>query len=105
MSRKQKLSKFNSQKIIFHFFFFFFELWYTCYIELQILELPPKAHLIASSEMTGIEMFSYGDHIFCIQGHPEFTHDILFHFIDRIITRNLVQVFYVLFCLVLYCFF
>ncbi|XP_027931084.1 gamma-glutamyl peptidase 3-like [Vigna unguiculata] len=57
----------------------------------EILELPPKAHLIASSEMTAIEMFSYGDHIFCIQGHPEFTHDILFHFIDRIITRNLVQ--------------
>ncbi|QCE04766.1 Class I glutamine amidotransferase-like [Vigna unguiculata] len=54
-------------------------------------ELPPKAHLIASSEMTAIEMFNYGDHIFCIQGHPEFTHDILFHFIDRIITRNLVQ--------------
>ena len=89
-----------------NFFFFFFELCYIYrYIMLncmQILELPPKAHLIASSEMTAIEMFSYGDHIFCIQGHPEFTHDILFHFIDRIITRNLVQVFYVLSCLVLF---
>jgi len=48
--------------------------------------------VIAWSEITGVEMFSYGDHIFGIQGHPEFTHDILLHFIDRIITRNLVEV-------------
>ncbi|RDX91055.1 Gamma-glutamyl peptidase 5, partial [Mucuna pruriens] len=56
----------------------------------EIRELPAKAEVIAWSENTGIEMFSYGDHIMGIQGHPEFTHDILFHFIDRIIHRNLV---------------
>ncbi|XP_027339184.1 gamma-glutamyl peptidase 5-like [Abrus precatorius] len=56
----------------------------------EILELPAKAEVIAWSEKTGIEMFSYGDHIMGIQGHPEFTYDILLHFIDRLIQRNLV---------------
>ncbi|KAK7412177.1 hypothetical protein VNO78_03627 [Psophocarpus tetragonolobus] len=63
---------------------------YKCHRD-EILELPPKVELIASSEMTRVEMFSYGDHMFCIQGHPEFTHDILLFFIDRVIQRNLVQ--------------
>lgn len=57
----------------------------------EILELPAKAEVIAWSEKTGVEIFSYGDHILGIQGHPEFTYDILLHFIDRIINRNLVQ--------------
>jgi cellulose synthase/poly-beta-1,6-N-acetylglucosamine synthase-like glycosyltransferase len=37
-------------------------------------------------------MFKYEDHILGIQGHPEFTIDILFHFIDRLTRRNLIQV-------------
>ncbi|TKY71517.1 Glutamine amidotransferase [Spatholobus suberectus] len=57
----------------------------------EILELPAKAEVIAWSEMTGVEIFSYGDHMLGIQGHPEFTYDILLHFIDRIIQRELVQ--------------
>nr|ACU18904.1 unknown [Glycine max] len=63
---------------------------YKCHRD-EILELPPKAEVIAWSEMTGVEMFSYGDHMFGIQGHPEFTYDLLLFFIDRIIQRNLVQ--------------
>jgi GMP synthase-like glutamine amidotransferase len=37
-------------------------------------------------------MFKYEDHILGIQGHPEFTIDILLHFIDRLTRRNLIQV-------------
>ncbi|XP_020220214.1 gamma-glutamyl peptidase 3 [Cajanus cajan] len=57
----------------------------------EILELPPKAEVIAWSEMTGVEIFSYGDHMLGIQGHPEFNHDILFYFTDRLLQGNLLQ--------------
>lgn len=46
---------------------------------------------MAWSNKTGIEMFRYGDHIMGIQGHPEYTKDILVHLIDRLIQRNLIQ--------------
>jgi len=54
--------------------------------------LPAEAEVIGWSEKTGIEMFRYGNHMLGIQGHPEFNIDILFHFIDRITNRNLIQV-------------
>ncbi|XP_027347711.1 gamma-glutamyl peptidase 5-like [Abrus precatorius] len=54
----------------------------------EIRELPAKAEVIAWSDKTGIEMFRYGDHIMGIQGHPEYTKDILLHLIDRLIQRD-----------------
>ncbi|KAL1336173.1 hypothetical protein HN51_030587 [Arachis hypogaea] len=57
----------------------------------EIWELPPKAEVIAWSEKTGIEMFRYGDHIMGIQGHPEYTKDILFHLIDRLTQHNYIH--------------
>jgi len=42
----------------------------------QVLELPPEAKLLASSEKCPNEMYQVpanNPHIFCIQGHPEFT--------------------------------
>ncbi|KAH0972787.1 hypothetical protein GBA52_024943 [Prunus armeniaca] len=51
----------------------------------EVWELPPKAELIAWSEKTGVEMFKYGDHMMGIQGHPEFTKDILLNLIDRFV--------------------
>ena len=53
--------------------------------ELTVLEshgdavnlLPPDAELLASSATTRHEMYTINDHIFAIQGHPEFTVDIL----------------------------
>ncbi|XP_019701596.1 gamma-glutamyl peptidase 5 isoform X2 [Elaeis guineensis] len=57
----------------------------------EVWELPPHAEVIAWSEKTGIEMFRYGDHIMGIQGHPEYTKDILLHLIDRLLQRNLIQ--------------
>ncbi|XP_028779696.1 gamma-glutamyl peptidase 5 [Neltuma alba] len=57
----------------------------------EVRELPAKAEVIAWSEKTGIEMFRYGDHIMGIQGHPEYTKDILIHLIDRLIQRNFIM--------------
>lgn len=59
----------------------------------QVWELHPKAEVLAWSERTGVEMFRYGDHIMGIQGHPEYTKDILLHLIDRLLVRNLIEVY------------
>lgn len=47
---------------------------------------------MAKSEKTGIEMFRYGDYIMGIQGHPEYSKDILLNIVDRLLQRNLIQV-------------
>lgn len=57
----------------------------------EILELPPKVEVMASSDRTGIEMFRYGDHMMGIQGHPEYTKDILLHLIDRLLRRKFIM--------------
>ncbi|XP_034681471.1 gamma-glutamyl peptidase 5-like [Vitis riparia] len=56
----------------------------------EVRELPPKAEIIGRSEKTGIEMFKYGDHMMGIQGHPEYTTDILLHLIDRLLRKDLI---------------
>ncbi|GJP45726.1 hypothetical protein CLOM_g5074 [Closterium sp. NIES-68] len=43
----------------------------------QVLELPPGAVLLGSSPGTPIEMFAMGEHVLCMQGHPEFTKDVV----------------------------
>ena len=40
-------------------------------------ELPPEAELLVSSSTTKHEVYVVGDHIFAIQGHPEFTNSTL----------------------------
>ncbi|CAL5379405.1 unnamed protein product [Camellia sinensis] len=57
----------------------------------EVWELPPKAEVMAWSNKTGIEMFKYGDHIMGIQGHPEYTKDIILHLIDRLLHHNLIM--------------
>ncbi|KAL3621010.1 hypothetical protein CASFOL_035922 [Castilleja foliolosa] len=57
----------------------------------EVLELPPEAEVLAWSNKTGVEMFKYGDHMMGIQGHPEYTKDILLHLIDRLFNRDLIQ--------------
>ncbi|KAL4348554.1 hypothetical protein GQ457_17G003860 [Hibiscus cannabinus] len=57
----------------------------------EVRELPPKAEVIAWSEKTGVEMFRYGDHMMGIQGHPEYTQDILIHLVDRLQQRTLIM--------------
>uniref|UniRef100_A0A0A0K7I2 Glutamine amidotransferase domain-containing protein n=1 Tax=Cucumis sativus TaxID=3659 RepID=A0A0A0K7I2_CUCSA len=57
----------------------------------EVRELPLKAEVIGWSEKTRIEMFKYGDHMMGIQGHPEYTMDILLHLIDRLVQHNLIM--------------
>ncbi|CAA0830998.1 Class I glutamine amidotransferase-like superfamily protein [Striga hermonthica] len=57
----------------------------------EVRELPREVEVLAWSEKTGVEMLVYGEHVVGIQGHPEYTKDILLHLIDRLITRNIIQ--------------
>jgi hypothetical protein len=50
---------------------------------LQVLEMPPGAELLASSERTGIEMYSVGEHALAIQGHPEFFDDVVLDLLNN----------------------
>ncbi|XP_050213189.1 gamma-glutamyl peptidase 5-like [Mercurialis annua] len=58
----------------------------------EVWEVPLGAEVIAFSDKIGVEMFSIGDHILGIQGHPEYTKDILFNLIDRLLTNNSIQI-------------
>ncbi|XP_072957394.1 gamma-glutamyl peptidase 3-like [Typha angustifolia] len=57
----------------------------------EVWELPPLAEVMAKSDRTGIEMFRFGDHIMGIQGHPEYSKDILLHLVDRLLQSNVIQ--------------
>ncbi|XP_027331821.1 gamma-glutamyl peptidase 3-like [Abrus precatorius] len=57
----------------------------------EVYEVPPGAQVIASSEKTRIEMFGIADHILGIQGHPEYTRDILFDLIDRLLNTDIIK--------------
>jgi GMP synthase-like glutamine amidotransferase len=39
----------------------------------QVVELPTGAELLGTEEFCPNQMYSIGNHIFCLQGHPEFT--------------------------------
>ncbi|KAG1326465.1 gamma-glutamyl peptidase 3-like [Cocos nucifera] len=54
----------------------------------EVLEVPLGAEVIASSEKTGVEIFCLGDHILGVQGHPEYTKDILCNLIDRLLCSD-----------------
>ncbi|MCO5578316.1 hypothetical protein L7F22_032157 [Adiantum nelumboides] len=55
----------------------------------QVSELPPKGELPAASEKTSMEMFAVEDHVLCIQGHPEFTEDIVLDILDVGLEKHL----------------
>ncbi|OWM89978.1 hypothetical protein CDL15_Pgr012615 [Punica granatum] len=57
----------------------------------EVWEVPTGAEIIAFSEKTGIEMFVFGDHIMGIQGHPEYTKDILCNLIDRLLSNGCIE--------------
>ncbi|KAL3642995.1 hypothetical protein CASFOL_013810 [Castilleja foliolosa] len=57
----------------------------------EVWEVPVGAHIVASSEKTRVEMFTYGDNILGIQGHPEYTLDILRNIIDRLVSNNSIE--------------
>lgn len=57
----------------------------------EVWEVPLGAEVIAFSEKTGVEMYTIGDHILGIQGHPEYTKDILHSLIDRLLGNNSIE--------------
>ncbi|GAB2218233.1 hypothetical protein Droror1_Dr00001452 [Drosera rotundifolia] len=57
----------------------------------EVWEVPTGAEVIAFSDKTGTEMFIISDHILGIQGHPEYTKDILYNLIDRLVTNNSIE--------------
>ncbi|KAL7097305.1 hypothetical protein ACP275_10G135800 [Erythranthe tilingii] len=57
----------------------------------EVWEVPIGAKVIGYSEKTNVEMFTFGDNILGIQGHPEYTNDILNNLIDRLISNNAIE--------------
>ncbi|CAI9098602.1 OLC1v1035279C3 [Oldenlandia corymbosa var. corymbosa] len=57
----------------------------------EVWEVPDGAQVIAYSDKTAVEMFSYGNTVLGIQGHPEYTKDILNNLIDRLISAHSVE--------------
>lgn len=54
----------------------------------EVWEIPPAATVLAYSEKTRVEVFAVGEHALGIQGHPEYTVDILHNLIDRLTRQN-----------------
>ncbi|KAI0504703.1 hypothetical protein KFK09_015656 [Dendrobium nobile] len=54
----------------------------------EVWEPPIDAKVIAYSEKTAVEAFCIDDHILGIQGHPEYTKDILDNLIGRLVDNN-----------------
>ncbi|RLM80898.1 putative glutamine amidotransferase-like protein C13C5.04 [Panicum miliaceum] len=54
----------------------------------EVWEAPPRATVLASSGRTRVEAFAVGEHALGIQGHPEYTADILHDLIDRLTAQN-----------------
>ncbi|XP_042491918.1 gamma-glutamyl peptidase 5-like [Macadamia integrifolia] len=57
----------------------------------EVREVPTGAKVIAFSDQTGVEMFVLDYHILGIQGHPEYTKDILCNIIDRLANNNSIK--------------
>ncbi|KAI3444069.1 hypothetical protein Pfo_000734 [Paulownia fortunei] len=57
----------------------------------EVWEVPEGAQVLACSDKTGVEMFTFGDYILGIQGHPEYTKDILDNLIDRLLSNNSIE--------------
>ncbi|KAI3811361.1 hypothetical protein L1987_21082 [Smallanthus sonchifolius] len=58
----------------------------------EVWEVPVGAEVVAYSDKTGIEMFTIGDHILGIQGHPEYSKDILNNLIDRLLHQDFIEI-------------
>ncbi|XP_059638185.1 gamma-glutamyl peptidase 3-like [Cornus florida] len=57
----------------------------------EVWQVPVGAKVMACSEKTGVEMFTIGEHILGIQGHPEYTKDILNNIIQRLLNNNSIE--------------
>lgn len=49
----------------------------------QVLELPHGATLLASSAFCPVAAFAVGEHVLCVQGHPEFVEDYSAYLLNK----------------------
>ena len=49
----------------------------------QVFDLPSGAKLLAASEFCPVAAFGVGDHVFCVQPHPEFVEDYSAFLLDK----------------------
>ncbi|RLN34984.1 putative glutamine amidotransferase-like protein C13C5.04 [Panicum miliaceum] len=54
----------------------------------EVWEVPEGAEVLASSDKTTVEVFRVGEHVLGIQGHPEYTKDILLSLVDRLLAAG-----------------
>ncbi|KAE8791432.1 putative glutamine amidotransferase-like protein [Hordeum vulgare] len=54
----------------------------------EVWEVPPGGKVLAYSHKTRVEMFAVGDNALGIQGHPEYTNDILLNLTNRLVNNN-----------------
>ncbi|XP_050374281.1 gamma-glutamyl peptidase 3-like [Argentina anserina] len=57
----------------------------------EVWEVPMGAQVLGFSDKTAVEMFTIGGHVLGIQGHPEYTNDILSNLIDRLLNNNSIE--------------
>lgn len=57
----------------------------------EVWEVPPGGKVLAYSDKTRVEMFAVGDNALGIQGHPEYTNDILLNLIGRLVNDGTVD--------------
>ncbi|CAI9783002.1 unnamed protein product [Fraxinus pennsylvanica] len=57
----------------------------------EVCEVPEGAQVLACSDKTRVEMLTFGDNILGIQGHPEYTKDILDNLIDRLLSNDSIE--------------
>ncbi|TVU09587.1 hypothetical protein EJB05_43071, partial [Eragrostis curvula] len=58
----------------------------------EVWDVPAGAEVLASSEKTGVEMFRVGEHMLGVQGHPEYTNDILLSLVNRLLGAGSITV-------------
>ncbi|KGN65255.1 gamma-glutamyl peptidase 5 [Cucumis sativus] len=57
----------------------------------EVWEIPFGAQVVGFSDKIGVEIFAIGDHILGIQGHPEYSKDILYNLVDRLANNDTIQ--------------
>jgi glucosinolate gamma-glutamyl hydrolase len=57
----------------------------------EVWEIPPAVTVLAYSEKTRVEVFAVGEHALGVQGHPEYTVDILHNLIDSLTNQKAIR--------------
>ncbi|XP_020196051.1 gamma-glutamyl peptidase 5 [Aegilops tauschii subsp. strangulata] len=57
----------------------------------EVWEVPPGGKVLAYSNKTRVEMFAVGDNALGIQGHPEYTNDILLNLTNRLVNNSTID--------------